>query len=194
MQTQTTPEIMRVNLTSTMLTLKSLGILNVMDFDYLDKPNTLQIEKSLKQLYLNGAIDNDGRLTSLGREEVNFPLEPSFTKALLYAYVLGNKLRKHTKSSKYEKDFVVEDMLALMAILSTENIWSAVSQHDHQGQEALREVKKRYRDEESDHFGLVKVFQDWGAEKVRSRPQELNSWCRKMFLQGRALQMAHSIK
>ena len=33
------PEILRVNLTSTVLTLKSLGIDDVLGFEYMDKPN-----------------------------------------------------------------------------------------------------------------------------------------------------------
>ena len=39
MPNQPVPEIMRVNLTSTVLTLKSLGINDVINFDYLDKPS-----------------------------------------------------------------------------------------------------------------------------------------------------------
>lgn len=35
---QTTPEILRVGLTSTVLTLKSLGIDDVVNFEYMDKP------------------------------------------------------------------------------------------------------------------------------------------------------------
>ena len=39
MPNQTMPEILRVNLTSTVLTLKSLGIDDVLGFEYMDKPN-----------------------------------------------------------------------------------------------------------------------------------------------------------
>jgi HrpA-like RNA helicase len=39
MPDMTVPEIKRVNLSSTILTLKSLGIIDVVDFDYLDRPD-----------------------------------------------------------------------------------------------------------------------------------------------------------
>jgi HrpA-like RNA helicase len=38
MPASTVPEILRVSLTSTVLTLKSLGIENIIDFDYFDPP------------------------------------------------------------------------------------------------------------------------------------------------------------
>ena len=41
MPNQTVPEILRVNLTSTVLTLKSLGIDDVINFEYMDKPNPI---------------------------------------------------------------------------------------------------------------------------------------------------------
>jgi HrpA-like RNA helicase len=40
MPDMTVPEIKRVNLSSTILTLKSLGIMDVLDFDYLDRPDS----------------------------------------------------------------------------------------------------------------------------------------------------------
>lgn len=99
MPLQATPEILRVNLTSTILTLKNLGIDNVMEFDYLDKPSRLQFEKSLKQLYLIDALNTKGELTRLGRELVSFPLEPVFAKALLYSSILEEMMNKKSKSS-----------------------------------------------------------------------------------------------
>ena len=48
MPNSTIPEIMRTNLTSTLLTLKSMGIKDVMEFDYLDRPEAQAIEYGLK--------------------------------------------------------------------------------------------------------------------------------------------------
>ena len=60
MPNQTVPEIMRVNLTQTDLTLKNLGIDDVINFDYLDPPERESIEHGLKQLYYLEAIDKSG--------------------------------------------------------------------------------------------------------------------------------------
>lgn len=66
MPDSTVPEIKRVNLTNTVLSLKSMGISDVIDFDYLDKPDIESIEEALKMLYYLEAINSSGHLTSLG--------------------------------------------------------------------------------------------------------------------------------
>ena len=63
----TLPEIKRVNLTSTVLTLKSMSIDDVLGFDFLDRPDQSALEHALKQLFLLEAIDDCGRLRTLGR-------------------------------------------------------------------------------------------------------------------------------
>jgi HrpA-like RNA helicase len=47
MPNATVPEINRVNLTSTVLTLKSIGISDIFSFDFLDKPEAQSIEAAL---------------------------------------------------------------------------------------------------------------------------------------------------
>lgn len=74
---------MRVDLTSTVLTLKSLNIENVIDFDFLDRPAIEAIESALKQLFLLEAIDKNGQIKSIGYELVKFSVEPTFAKALI---------------------------------------------------------------------------------------------------------------
>lgn len=158
MPDSTVPEIKRVNLTSTVLTLKSLGIKDVLGFDYLDSPERESIEEALKMLYYLEALDMKGTLTPLGHVLGAFPLEPQFAKCLL-AYA-----RTH---SRYD------DMLALVSVLSTENIWTAVSRQDQHGQERLEEAKRQVAVAGSDHMTLVRVFEQWAGQ----RQGEREGWC-----------------
>lgn len=48
MPNQTVPEIKRVNLSTTVLTLKSIGIDDVINFDYLDSPDNENLFFALK--------------------------------------------------------------------------------------------------------------------------------------------------
>ncbi len=48
----TVPEIMRVNLSSTILTLKNMNIHDVVNFDYIESPDKNSILNGLKQLFL----------------------------------------------------------------------------------------------------------------------------------------------
>ena len=67
-----------------MLQLKALGINDVPNFDFLDKPPTDILVKALEQLYILGALDGEGNVSEpLGRQMAAFPLEPMFSKAVL---------------------------------------------------------------------------------------------------------------
>jgi HrpA-like RNA helicase len=48
MPDMTVPEIKRVNLASTVLTLKNIGLKDVINFDYLDTPDLLSLQLALK--------------------------------------------------------------------------------------------------------------------------------------------------
>lgn len=88
MADMTIPEIKRVNLASTVLTLKNIGINDVINFDYLDRPDLGCIQHALKQLFYLKAIKETGELEYLGIELSKFPLEPTFGKSLLASYYL----------------------------------------------------------------------------------------------------------
>ena len=72
----TVPEIKRSSLQATMLYLKVLGVDDVLAFDYLDAPTPEAISIALKQLYILGALDANGAVTTLGREIAGLPLDP----------------------------------------------------------------------------------------------------------------------
>ena len=62
------PEIQRTNLGNVVLLLKSLGVENLMEFDFMDAPPHDNIMNSLYQLWILGALDNTGSLTPMGRK------------------------------------------------------------------------------------------------------------------------------
>jgi ATP-dependent RNA helicase DHX40 len=111
----------------------------------------------LKHLFFLEAVDKSGRITYIGEELSKFPLSPAYAKTLLYGFFLQEYVNRKSK--------VVGDLLKLVSVLSTENIWMNVSKADQRGQESLAAVKRRFRDTEGDHFGLVEVFDAWYAEK-----------------------------
>ncbi|KAH9259300.1 hypothetical protein BASA81_002343 [Batrachochytrium salamandrivorans] len=79
------PEIQRTNLGSVILLLKSLGVDNATDFDFLDPPPLENLLDSLNQLWILGAVDSGGALTKLGERMVDFPLDPALSKMLICA-------------------------------------------------------------------------------------------------------------
>jgi ATP-dependent RNA helicase DHX8/PRP22 len=74
------PDIQRENLTTTILTLKAMGINDLLNFDFMDPPPTQTMLSALEQLYALSALDDEGLLTRLGRKMADFPMEPTLAK------------------------------------------------------------------------------------------------------------------
>lgn len=83
------PEIQRTNLSNVVLLLKSLGVENLLDFDFMDPPPQETILNSMYQLWVFGALDNMGALTPMGQKMVQFPLDPALSKLLIKSIDLG---------------------------------------------------------------------------------------------------------
>ena len=79
------PEIQRTNLGTTTLTLKAMGINDLLHFDFMDPPPAEIMIKALELLYALGALNDEGQLTMLGRRMAEFPLDPQLSKAILSA-------------------------------------------------------------------------------------------------------------
>ena len=80
LEENTIPEIQRTNLSNVVLLLKSLGINDILHFDYMDPPPAESLVSSLTQLYALGALNDSGELTKLGRRMSELPMEPMLSK------------------------------------------------------------------------------------------------------------------
>lgn len=101
------PEIQRTNLANTVLTLKALGINDLLNFDFMDRPAESAMIAAMYQLYSLGALDDDGLLTRLGRKMAEFPLEPLQSKILIKSVEIG----------------CAAEILTIVAMLSVENVF-----------------------------------------------------------------------
>eukprot|EP01083_Nonionella_stella_P177873 626615_1 len=81
---ETIPEILRNDLCSTILTLKTIGIGDIAHFEYLDKPELPAFVNALNKLYLLDAIDKRGNLNrDIGVTMSRLPLDPMYSKILI---------------------------------------------------------------------------------------------------------------
>lgn len=62
LEESTTPEIQRTNLSSVVLLLKSLGINDIIGFDFMDAPPADTLIRALEQLYALGALNDLGQV------------------------------------------------------------------------------------------------------------------------------------
>ncbi|KAG9509929.1 ATP-dependent RNA helicase DHX8, partial [Fragariocoptes setiger] len=162
------PEIQRTNLAATALQLKAMGINDLLNFDFMDKPPAESLYAALDSLFYLGALDEEGLLTRLGRRMAEFPLEPNQSKMLIMSVDLGCS----------------EELLTIVSMLSVQNIWYRPKE-----QQALADSKKaRFNQPEGDHLTLLAVFNAWKNNKFSS------SWCFENFVQHRSLKRALDVR
>jgi len=167
----TTPEILRSNLASVMLQMKAMGIDDVFMFDYMESPDRLSILLALKQLFLLEAVDECGGITALGHRVVQFPLDPSYAVCLL----------------KSVETQCVNDMIALVAMLSAESPWVRPPRQSELANHAVR-TQEKMNDPNGDHPTLVKLF----AQYCHARDK--NAWCKEKYILSRSMRQAEDIE
>ncbi|XP_034563460.1 ATP-dependent RNA helicase DHX8-like [Notolabrus celidotus] len=162
------PEIQRTNLASTVLSLKAMGINDLLAFDFMDAPPMETLIIAMEQLYTLGALDDEGLLTRLGRRMAEFPLEPMLCKMLIMSVHLGCS----------------EEMLTIVSMLSVQNIF-----YRPKDKQALADQRKtKFFQPEGDHLTLLAVYNSWKNNKFS------NPWCFENFIQARSLKRAQDIR
>ena len=68
LQETTYPEILRSKMSNVVLTLKKLGIDDLVHFDFMDPPAPETLMRALEVLNYLGALDDEGDMTDLGRQ------------------------------------------------------------------------------------------------------------------------------
>jgi len=153
----TIPEIQRTNLANTVLLLKSLGVKDLLEFDFMDPPpqvspysllfqRLLNIRQanmlnSMYQLWVLGALDNVGDLTPVGRKMSEFPMEPSMAKMLI-------------ASVEYKCSV---EMLTIVSMLSVPSVFYRPKERMEEADAA----REKFNVPESDHLTLLNVFNQW---------------------------------
>ncbi|XP_078610851.1 putative ATP-dependent RNA helicase DHX40 isoform X1 [Branchiostoma floridae x Branchiostoma japonicum] len=166
------PEIQRTSLTSVVLSLKSMGIHNVLRFHYLDPPEERMLLEALKQLFYFDAIDRSGRVTPLGRLLVQYPLPPGLARAVISSGSHGCQ----------------DLLLPIAAMLSVENVF--IRPAEGKKQTEAQQCHQRLADlagGSNDFTTLLTVFQKCKESDSPAR------WCRENYIHWRGVKMALSI-
>merc|ERR1719253_1766309 len=83
LQETTYPEILRSKMSSVVLTLKKLGIDDLVHFDFMDPPAPETLMRALELLNYLGALDDEGELTPFGYQMSDLPLDPQLAKLII---------------------------------------------------------------------------------------------------------------
>ncbi|KAI6153097.1 P-loop containing nucleoside triphosphate hydrolase protein [Pisolithus tinctorius] len=165
----TPPEITRSDMTTPILQLKSLGIDDLMKFEWVTSPPAESVLRALEGLVAAGMVGEDGRLTVFGQQAAEWPVEMALAR-MLYA----------------SKEFTCgEEILTIAAMTSVQDVF--VIPDGSQG--ALAELERRkFTAEEGDHLTLLNAYNAF------TKYGKSSSWCKAHALNFRAMSRAVSIR
>lgn len=166
----TKPEILRCNLSATILQLLAIGV-NIENFDLMDKPSKESIAVAFKQLKQLSAIKiiQNPQLTDCGRKMSHFPLDPAYSRIIISA----------------PKFNCLNEILDLVAMLSTENVYVEPNQNNR---DAAYAQHSKFHVTFGDHFTLMKVYTQF------RNAQDKKKWCSDHFLSHRNLAYACDVR
>lgn len=169
LEDQPIPEIQRTNLGNVVLMLKSLGIHDLVHFDFLDPPPQETLVIALEQLYALGALNHRGELTKLGRRMAEFPCDPCMSKMIIAS----------------EKYGCSEEIITICAMLSCN---AAVFYRPKAMIIHADSARKGFWSPAGDHITLLNVYNKW---KETNYSQQ---WCMENFVQHRTMKKARDIR
>eukprot|EP00456_Euglypha_rotunda_P026193 TRINITY_DN21131_c0_g1_i2.p1 TRINITY_DN21131_c0_g1~~TRINITY_DN21131_c0_g1_i2.p1 ORF type:complete len:479 (-),score=48.18 TRINITY_DN21131_c0_g1_i2:26-1462(-) len=163
------PEIQRTNLGNVVLMLKSLGINDLIHFDFMDPPPAETLIRALEQLYALGSLNDRGELTKLGRRMAELPLDPMLSKMLIQA----------------EKYQCTEECLTICAMLNMSN---AIFYRPKDKAVHADNAHKNFWKKAGDHITLLNAYNQWVETNYSTE------WCFENFLQVRSMRRARDIR
>lgn len=168
---QTYPEILRSNLSATVLELKKLGIDDLVHFDLMDPPAPETLMRALEELNYLACLDDDGNLTTLGKLASEFPLDPALAVMLI-------------SSPEF---YCSNEILSLVALLSVPQIFVRPAS----ARKRADEMKNLFAHPDGDHLTLLNVYHAFKGADAQANPRQ---WCHDHFLSLRSLQSADNVR
>ena len=168
-----TPEILRCDLSHAILTMKARGINDVHSFPFLDRPPRKALEKALLQLWLLGALAEDGGISGIGIQIAKFPVNVCLGRALIAA-------------AEPELNCLSE-VIDIVSCLSVEDLFLNLTSEEkkNEAEVARRELYRR----EGDHLTLLTAVQAYAAENT-----DRKAWAKRHFVSHRAMKATMEVR
>jgi pre-mRNA-splicing factor ATP-dependent RNA helicase DHX15/PRP43 len=169
---QTYPEILRSNLGVVVLTLKKLGIDDLVHFDFLDPPAPETLMRALEMLNFLNCLSDEGDLTDLGDQAAEFPLDPQLAIMLI-------KSPSHKCSN---------EVLSIAAMLSVPMVFVRPKENAKEADDS----KQRFSHLDGDHLTLLNAFHAY--KQHISDGVDPGSFCYDNYINARSMKSAENVR
>ena len=165
----TDPEILRTNLASVILQMTALGLDDIEAFPFVDAPDKRHIQDGVKLLEELGAFETvqsksgeKRRLTTVGRQLAQLPVDPRLAKMLLSAVDFGS----------------VYEVMIIVSALSIQD----PRERPTDKQQASDEKYHRFADKKSDFLAFLNLWNYVQAQQKELTKNQFRRQCQKDFL------------
>ena len=165
----TDPEILRTNLASVILQMTALGLDDIEAFPFVDAPDKRHIQDGVKLLEELGAFETvqtqsgeKRRLTAIGRQLSQLPVDPRLAKMLLSAVNLG----------------CVYEVMIIVSALSIQD----PRERPTEKQQASDEKHRRFADKKSDFLAFLNLWHYVQEQQKVLTKNQFRRQCQKDFL------------
>ena len=165
----TDPEILRTNLASVILQMTALGLDDIEAFPFVDAPDKRHIQDGVKLLEELGAFETvqtksgeKRRLTTIGRQLAQLPVDPRLAKMLLSAVDFGS----------------VYEVMIIVSALSIQD----PRERPTDKQQASDEKHRRFADKKSDFLAFLNLWHYVQEQQKALTKNQFRRQCQKDFL------------
>lgn len=160
-------EIMRNDVILPILTLKKLGVDDLLNWTWLEHPGQEAILSALSTLHSLGALDNSGNITSLGYKMAILPLPPALSAVLISALDYG----------------VLQDVIDIASCLSVDNLIMNIGGNGELRDE-INQKRRQYSplgNKLGDLIALKEYFSYFQTLNNAKNTTELKLWCKDLY-------------
>lgn len=158
----TEPEIVRASLVGVILQMRSLNLGDPEHFPFIDQPPNRLLGEAWQTLYELGAVDEDKRLTQVGKTLARLPIDARFGRVLIEA----------------KKRQVLDPILVLVASMSM----SDVRDRPLDQQQSADLAHRAFLVPGSDFLTQLKIWDWWQQTRKENSTNQANNLAKKQFL------------
>ena len=158
----TDPEIRRSSLSGVILRMLQLGLGRIEDFPFLEAPDERAIADGWQQLGELGAIDNDRRLTPIGRQMARLPVDVKLARMLVAAQAQG----------------CLRPMLVIASFLGIQD----PRERPPEARAAADNAHALFADGRSEFVGVLRLWEGYRLAHEDLTQSKLRGWCDRHFL------------
>ena len=158
----TQPEMQRANLAEVILRMLDLELGRVETFPFLDPPSEAAVRAGYQLLEELGAIDEDRRLTPLGRDMARMPISPAVSRMVLQARDEGS----------------LAEVLVIAAAISVQDPRERPAEEEEKADLAHR----RFVHPRSDFLTLLNIWAAFHDRMEEGTQSQLRRFCRQHYL------------